>query len=191
MRSFMILALAGASVAAPFPFAKYFADKHYHPHPTPSTPYPPGGWPSYPTSPVIPGPTGTGAPLPPIPTGTGISPPEPPVIPPGPPVIPSISTPAIPTGTGVSPPIISTGTGTPYYPTPAFDRRGLEIDYKLAPRIPDSGFEARHHPRPHPHRPHGTGYPWGTGKPTGWPFPTGTSGLGKPTALPTPPVHIY
>ncbi|KAF2443010.1 hypothetical protein P171DRAFT_445532 [Karstenula rhodostoma CBS 690.94] len=178
MRSFIVLALAGASVAAPF--------KYYHLQPNPSKPYPPGGWPSYTTgSPVIPGPTGTGIHLPPIPTG--VSPPEPPVI--STPDIPSISTPSIPSGTGIFPPIIPTGTGTPYYPTPAVDRRGLEIDYKLAPRIPDGSYGAAYHPHPPP--PHGTGYPHGTGKLPGFPFPTGTSGFGIPTALPTSPVHIY
>jgi hypothetical protein len=183
----------------PFKFAEYFADKRHNPQPGFSKPYSPGGWPSYPTtSPVIPGPTGTGIPTPPspsistpvipsistpvIPSGTGVSPP----------IIPSIPTPSIPSGTGISPPVIPTGTGTysivPYYPTAAVDRRGLQIDYKLAPRNPDGELEARHHPRPH-HHPHGTGFPHGTGKPSHFPFPTGTSGFGWPTALPTPTGH--
>lgn len=180
MRSFVVLALVGSSLAAPFHFEKYFNAKYERSQTRPSKPYPPGGWPSYPTgSPVIPGPTGTG-----LPTG-----------------LPSISTPSIPSGTG-----LPSGTGIPipnptdtysilpYYPTPVVDRRGLEIDYKLAPRLGDGGFSGQGE-LPHPHRPHGTGYPHGTGWPHGTgmpshiPFPTGTGGFGSPTAVPTPPVY--
>ncbi|KAL1592313.1 hypothetical protein SLS60_011390 [Paraconiothyrium brasiliense] len=188
MRSFVFLALVGSSLAAPFHFEKYFNDKRHYPSLLPSKPYPSGGWPSYPTgSPVFPGPPETGLPTG-FPSGTGVSSP----------VIPSISTPSIPDGTGL--PTLPTPSGTgiptptdiysilPYYPTPAVDRRGLEIDYKLAPRLADSGHGG-HGKRPHPHRPHGTGYPYGTGRPSHSPFPTGTGGFESPTTIPTPPAY--
>lgn len=93
-----------------------------------------------------------------------------------------------PTGTGTAPPF-PTGTGDYNilpFPMP-IEKRGLEIDYHLAPRQDGEG------PRTRPHKGkgkgHGTGYPTGTGFPfptgTGFPFPTGT-GKARPTPTTNP-----
>ncbi|KAJ4291673.1 hypothetical protein N0V90_009568 [Kalmusia sp. IMI 367209] len=197
MRSVIVLALTGASIAAPFiPFDAnehdVFRPAHF-PKPKPTLPYQGVPTPSFTFHPY---PTGTGVSPPIIPTGTGIS------------------TPVLPTGTGGPIPTDDLMSILPFFPpvaTPAVERRGLEIDYKLAPRhhvIGDlKGGDGRgHHGHPRPHRPHGTGYPTGgfphpTGgfphptegfpHPTGgFPFPSGTSGFGLPTIVATPKLTV-